>query len=178
MTAFCAFMITASAMLGQSEATESTLPDNIVKEMEYFVGDWTVEGDVLGMPLKGRWTARWSPRKHCLLITNPKSLGGEKILGHGMMGWDTEKEEILVFMFFSDGVFEVGRYKLEAPRVLKGTFVGSAKGEPFTATATVRTDKPEEWTFQTKGNTVGGRRVGELSVRFIRSKSKPKGKKK
>ena len=141
MTAFYAFMITASAMLGQTEVTESTLPDNVVKEMEYFVGDWTVEGDVFGMPLKGRWTARWSPRKHCLLITNPKSLGGEKILGHGMMGWDTEKEEILVFMFFSDGVFEDGRYKLDrrgcskAPLSVR-TVAGCTPGQfgvPFSA---------------------------------------------
>ena len=151
MTAISAFVITASALLGHTETKQSALPDNIVKEIEYFVGDWTVEGDVRGMPLKGRWNARWSPQKHCLLITYPLTLDGEKILGHGMMGWDTAKKELLVFMLFSNGVFEDGRYKVESPRLFKGNFVGSAKGEPFKATGTVRTDNPDEWTFQTQG---------------------------
>ena len=178
MAALCAFMITASAMLGQTEANESPLPDNIVKEMEYYVGNWAVEGDVVGMSLKGRWNAKWAPTKHCLLITYPLKVDGKPITGNGLMGWDTEKKEIVVQMFYSDGTLEYLRYTLESPSVLKGTFVGSTDGKPFKAECEVHKKQPNEWTFQTKGHTIGGKKEGELSVRFIRFKSKQKGEKK
>ena len=176
MTALSAFVITATVLLGQTEAEQSALPDNIVKELECFVGNWTVEGDVLGMDLKGRWNAKWSPRKHCLLISYPLNLDGERVFGNGIMGWDTEKEELLILMFYSNGVHENVRYTVESPGLFKGVFAGSADGEPFKATCEMRTNQSNEWTFQTKGHTVGGKSEGELTVRFTRSTDTPKGK--
>ena len=87
-----------------AEATQTALPDNIAKELRFFVGEWTVEGEVLGMALKGHWSARWSPQRHCLLITYPLTLDGKEIFGNGVMGWDTAKKEVLVQMFYSNGV--------------------------------------------------------------------------
>jgi hypothetical protein len=151
-----------------AEVTQTALPDNAVKELKFFVGDWTVEGDVLGMALKGSWSARWAPQKHCQLISYALTLNGEKVFGNGVMGWDAAKKELVVQMFYSNGVMESIRYRLESPGVFKGVFGGSAGGEATGATCEVRTKGSAEWTFKTKGHTVGGQEKGELSARFVR----------
>ena len=151
-----------------AEVTQTALPDNIAKELRFFVGEWTVEGEVLGMALKGRWSARWSPQRHCLLITYPLTLDVKEIFGNGVMGWDTANKEVLTQIFYSNGVMETVRYTVESPGIFKGVFVGSAEGEAFNATCEVRTKRPNEWTFKTTGHTVGGKQKGELSARFGR----------
>lgn len=62
------YTATRRTLAPTAEVKQTALPDNIVKELRFFVGEWTVEGDVLGKSLKGRWSTRWSPEKHCLLI--------------------------------------------------------------------------------------------------------------
>jgi hypothetical protein len=89
-----------------AQVKQTALPDDIVKELRFFVGEWTVEGEVLGKALKGRWSAKWSPEKHCLLIRYPLALDGEEIFGNGVMGWDTATKELLIQMFYSNGVME------------------------------------------------------------------------
>lgn len=156
-----------------AQVKQTALPDEIAKELKFFVGEWTVEGEVLGKTLKGRWFAKWSPEKHCLLIRYPLALDGEEIFGNGVAGWDSAKKEVLIQMFYSNGVTETVRYTVESPGVFKGDFTGSASGEASTAKCEMRTTRPNVWTFQTTGHTVGDRQAGELSVRFVRTEPKP-----
>ncbi|MHB0959070.1 MAG: hypothetical protein ACYC0X_27335 [Pirellulaceae bacterium] len=167
------YTATRKTMTPTPQVKQTALPDDIVKEMRFFVGEWTVEGEVLGKALKGRWSAKWSPEKHCLVIRYPLALDGEEIFGNGVMGWDTATKKLLIQMFYSNGVIETVRYTVESPGVFKGAFAGSAGGEASTATCEVRTKRPNEWTFQTTGHTVGGKQEGELSVRFVRTEPKP-----
>lgn len=156
-----------------AQVKQTALPDDIVKELRFFVGEWTVEGEVLGKALKGRWSAKWSPEKHCLLIRYPLALDGEEIFGNGVMGWDTATKELLIQMFYSNGVMENVRYTVESPGVFKGVCAGSAGGEASQATCEMRTKRPNEWTFQTIGLTVGDKQQEEFSVRFVRTEPKP-----
>jgi hypothetical protein len=151
-----------------AETSQTALPEDVVKELRFFVGEWTVEGDVLGMALKGRWSARWAPQRHCLLISYPLTLDGKEVLGNGVMGWDTAKKEVLAQMFYSNGAMENVRYTVDSPGVFKGTLVGSTEGEAGNAACEVRIKRPNEWTFKTTGHTIGGRQEGEFSVRFVR----------
>ncbi len=156
-----------------AQVEQTALPNNIVKELRFFVGDWTVEGDVIGKTLKGHWSAKWSPERHCLLIRYPLTLDGEEIFGNGVAGWDSAKNELVIQMFYSNGAMEHLNYTLDSPGVFKGRFAGSASGEATTATCEMRTERPNEWTFRTTGATVGGRQEGELSVRFVRTDPRP-----
>ncbi|MHB0960083.1 MAG: hypothetical protein ACYC0X_19890 [Pirellulaceae bacterium] len=81
----------AGLCLGQetipaAQGKQTGLPDNIVNELEFLVGGWTVEGKVLGKSLEGGFVAKWSKVKHCLLITHLLTLNGENIWGDGVMG--------------------------------------------------------------------------------------------
>jgi len=156
-----------------AQIKQAALPDNIVKELRFFVGEWTVEGDAPGKSLKGSWSAKWAPEKHCLLLRFPLALNGEEVFGNGVMGWDTATKEILMQMFYSNGVMEHVRCRLESPGVFTGTLVGSAGGEAIEAACEMRTNRPNGWTFKTTGNTVGGRQEGELDVRFVRTEPRP-----
>ena len=74
------------------------------------------------------------------------------------------------------GVLEIARYKIESPGVLKGTYRGSIQGEQFEAECHLVKKLPNEWTFKTKGNKIGGKPKGELSVRFVRASENPRAK--
>lgn len=174
MTALCAIVITASAILGQPDAKQSALPDNIVKELNYYVGEWTVEGNLAGKPLKGRWSSRWANQKQCLLVTSSLNLDGEQVHANGVSGWDAGRQEIVTMAFFSNGVLEDIRYKVASPGVLKGVYTVSAEGEPFKADVEVRTKQPNEWTFKSSVNVFAMDKKDELSLRFVRMELKPK----
>ncbi len=176
MSEMCALLVAASVVFGQAEAKKPVLPEKIAQQLQFFVGEWNVEGEVAGAALKGRWSTRWSPKKHCLVINYPLSIDDQQIQGNGVFGWDTETEELMTFMFYSNGVLEICRYKLVSPGVLKGTFAGSAQGKPYKAECELRTNGADEWTFTTKRNIVGGKEEKELLVRFARSEGKAKKK--
>ena len=101
MTAFSAFVISAAALLGQTEAKQSAMPSDVAEELEFFVGQWTVEGTLAGQALKGRWSSRWSHHKHCLLISSTLTLGGERVYANGVSGWDAGKQQLVTVTFFS-----------------------------------------------------------------------------
>lgn len=130
-----------------TEATQTKLPENVAKELGFFVGDWTAEGYLAAKPLKGRWSTKWAPQKQCLLTSCFFELDGEKVSGNGVSGWDSSKEEVVTTQFLSNGVVEEVRYKIASPGVLKGIYTVSAGGEPLKVDCEVSSKQRNEWTL-------------------------------
>lgn len=158
-----------------AEAKPSALPDHIAKELNFFVGEWAVEGQQAGKPVTGRWSARWSPQKECILLNAFFAVDGEVAHGTGMSGWDSTTEEIVTRTFFSNGALEDIRYKLVSPGVLRGAHTASAKGKSFKGDCEIRTKQPDEWTFNSKASALSGKEQEAVSLRLERvgNKSKP-----
>ncbi|MGI6414824.1 MAG: hypothetical protein ACOX1P_04080 [Thermoguttaceae bacterium] len=174
MATFSAFLIAASALLGQTEAKQTALPDRIAKELGFFVGEWVVEGDLAGKALTGRWSARWARQRHCLLISSLLILDGERVSSNGISGWDAGKKELVTVQFFSNGVLEDTRYQLASPGVMKGVYTVSAEGEPLKVACEVQTNQPKEWTFKSAVNVFDNKKQAEFTIRFVRSEAQPK----
>ncbi|MCL4852830.1 MAG: DUF1579 family protein [Bryobacteraceae bacterium] len=157
-----------------AEAKSSALPAPIAKELDFFVGEWTVEGQQAGKAVTGRWSAKWSPQKECILLNASFTVDGEVSHGTGMSGWDSKAEEIVTRNFFSNGALEDIRYKLVSPGVLKGVHSASANGESFKADCEVRANQPNEWTFNSKASALSGKEQEAVSLRLGRVGNKSK----
>jgi hypothetical protein len=157
-----------------AEATRTALPDNIAKELGFFVGEWTAEGNLAGTPLKGSWSARWAPQKHCILLSALFTLDGEEVHGTGITGWDNSKEEVVTRTFFSNGAMEDIRYKLASPGVLKGIHTVSTRGEPFKANCEVRTEQFDKWTFKSTVSALSGTKEADTTIHLARLEAEPK----
>ncbi len=171
-----ATLIVAVAVFGGVAAAEETkgMPANIAKELGFYVGEWTVQGNVGGKEMKGRWASRWSPQRQCLLINSQFTLEGERVWSNGVSGWDAGREEIVTVQFFSNGTLEDTRYKLTKPGVMKGLYSISSKGGLLNAKCEVQTNGSNEWTFSSTVNAIEGKKEAEFTLRCTRLEAKPK----
>ena len=174
MTAFCAFVITASTLLGQAEATQSAMPDNVRKELDFFVGQWSVEGEIGGEAFKGRWSARWSHHKHCLLVSSDFTLGDERVYASGFSGWNAADQQLVTMTLFSNGVLEDIRYKSVSPGQLKGIYTVSTGEGPTQSECVVRTESPDEWTFESSVSVFGQKEKEKFVLHVVRLKEEAK----
>jgi hypothetical protein len=94
--------------------------------MDYFVGDWKVIGEGPLGPIEGRWSAEWSPGKVCLLIHYPGP-DPEEFLGKGILGWNSQKKEILAQMFYSIDAHETISYKVDPSGSWEASYSGASK---------------------------------------------------
>ena len=169
-----AFLLAASMVVGQAEEKPSALPDLIAKELQFFVGSWTSEGTVQGMPMKGRLDVRWSSGGHCLVCDFRLRLEDERIQGNAVWGWDSASEELLWTAFYSNNVLEINRQQVKSPGMYRGTFSGSAFGKSYEAEGETDRRGPDEWTFSTKKHLSEGEPTEGINVRFTRAAKKAK----
>lgn len=168
MASLGALVVVASTCLGQSAGEAPALPDEIAKELEYFVGEWAVEGRASKGPLKGRWIVKWAPARQCLLVDYPLSVGDESSRGTGLWGWDASTKEMFWVAFYSRGAVETTREKVKAPGVYQGTYAIVLNGKRFEGRIESRRAGPNEWTVKTKGLGTAEEGIADLSVRFTR----------
>ena len=89
--------IAASCIGTVALADEGTgIPDEIIKEMDYFVGTWKAEGNVGGKVQTGGITLRWAPmkdgKKVCLIGRFSYTTGDETRSGVTLIGWNAAKK--------------------------------------------------------------------------------------
>jgi len=93
------------------------VPQKILDDMQYLVGNWETEGTFEGKPSKGTFSAHWVPGKHCLTLAgrNPD------LSFSGISGWDPATGNIVETWHRSDGVLVEIRYAEITPSTWKGT---------------------------------------------------------
>ncbi len=166
-----AAMFVCGFAFGQENVEEnSILPSDVVDELQYFVGEWTAEGEAARGAIEGNWIAKWAPGGQCLVLDYRGSLGGEAFRSDALWGWDSANKELLLVSFFTLDALEVIRTKVDSPGVYRGSYTGQVKGEPFKAKAEYKKEGENAWTFKSTDATVGGKKVKGVSVKFTRRK--------
>lgn len=159
----CAGLIVSASLI--CDVAAAPLPPEVAQELEYFVGQWHLEGEGAKGPMKSEWSIRWAPGRHCLIVEYARVEEGKTIRGNGLWGWDSATGELVYHAFYADRGLEHNRGK---PTVQRGRYTGSLSGKAATGTCELRKEGPDQWTFKTDGVAASG--LGELDVRFIRVK--------
>ena len=99
------------------------VPQRVLQEFEYLVGDWKMEGKIGDEPVKAEYSFAWAPGKHCLvyhMIWTDKE-GTSRTTG--ISGWSGSENEIREIEFGSSGWNSVLKYKLISAGIWEGTGV-------------------------------------------------------
>jgi hypothetical protein len=164
----CAGILLAlSLVIADVDATLSApLPEEVARELDFFVGNWELEGEGARGPMKSSWSMKWAPGKHCLIVEYRREESDGVVHGNGVWAWDSASCELVYHAVYSDRGLEHIRTKLEKPGVLTGKHSGSLAGTRTDAACELRKDGPDQWTFKTTGLADAG--LEELDVRFTR----------
>jgi hypothetical protein len=149
---------------------ESAIPPEIVRELDFFVGSWTLQGEGARGPMTSSWNIRWAPGTHCLIVEYRRTEPDKVVFGNGLWGWDSGSGEIVYHAQYSDQGLEHIRIKRNTQGVLKGRYTGSLDGKQVSASCVLRKEGPNQWTFKTNGVAESG--LEELDVRFTRLTAK------
>jgi hypothetical protein len=166
MMTHAGIMLASFLMTADADAASAPMPQEIAQELDYFVGDWGLEGEGARGPMKSSWSMRWAPGKHCLIVEYRRQEPGKVILGNALWGWDSASGEIVYHAQYSDRGLEHIRTKIAEADLLKGTYMGSLDGKHSAGTCVLRKEGRNQWTFKTNGVADSG--LGELDVRFTR----------
>ena len=150
-----AFLLAASMVVGQAEA--ANLPDEFVKQCNYYLGEWATEAEIEGKLYRGTWTVEWSPEKACLVTHWSAETPTGPGKGTRIQGWDAATKKVLVVDFGENGGSSIERYTILSDRIDEGTILRS-KADGSTHNATARTDRMEQdhftWTVTEDGKSV------------------------
>ncbi len=162
-------LLASSLVAADAGAASSPMPDEIAQELNYFVGDWELEGAGAKGPMRSSWRIQWAPGNHCLMVEYRRPEPNKLIFGIGLWAWDSATNEIVYHALYSDPGLEHIRTKVNSPGVLEGRYTGSLEGKSVEGTCVLRKEGADRWTFKTEGVAASG--LEELDVRFIRTAS-------
>jgi hypothetical protein len=116
--------------------------DEIPTVDEFFWGNWSFEGVMNDSPIKGRWSCRAAPGKHCVFITgaiSPKEKRGETIQFASVSGFNPVEQKIVSTEYWSNGDCLTVHWN-DAPEQWKeiaGTLIGCVGGEEIEGTTRI-----------------------------------------
>jgi hypothetical protein len=92
------------------------IPANVRAEFEFLVGNWEVEGTLLGEAFAGVATIDWAPGKQCVI----SSVDNPLVTATGITGWDPIANEIVQTWYRTDGVRIESRIQHYSPAGWEG----------------------------------------------------------
>lgn len=146
----------------------TTLPAEAGRQLSYFLGTWQYEWTEEGKPYKGTWGVRWSPDRTCLLSHWSNDGPDGPTRGTNVLGWDSEKGELVEMSFSSDGAHALARYQIKTPNLNEGSLSGVGPGgKPMKSN--LRTAKRRDsFTWTLSGQELGGEKQPDLEFTFRR----------
>ena len=129
--ALLAVLGATTALQGQEEGQ---VPKEMLKELQYLVGTWKVEGIVGDEKVEGTWSVRWGPGKYCLMRQSSVSFGDETVTGIGIIGWDGATKTITEQVFSSKNDSALLRWKVLPSGNWEGELSGFRDGKKVNST--------------------------------------------
>ncbi|MBN1851873.1 MAG: hypothetical protein JW829_04085 [Pirellulales bacterium] len=129
----------------------SSIPQKALKEMEYRVGKWQstefIDGEKQSTP--GFEVTEWTPGKHSINVRSSWVENNIPLQGSAIVGWDSEKKQLVEHWFVSDGANISFCYDIHKE---KNTWIGTFKyvdsqGRIFEGSSVVKIKNNNEWTW-------------------------------
>ena len=127
-----AFAIPCYSVRAQESAAKSKVPPELVKNMAYYVGNWSVEGKLGDAPIKGKASFRMPPGDHCLVGTVSFESAGEMYHFSVVSGWDSATGWFTEQGSASDGSLYRLHWRKVSETVEEGDLVGTLDGKEMT----------------------------------------------
>lgn len=126
------------------------VPREVLKELEYLVGEWDYEGYELNSkePVKGACTYRWAPGGHCLVWEQTWIDQRGLSHGSGIIGWDPSTNGLAEQDLYQGGDFGRHSYTLLGDRWEADSQYITASGEVTRGKMTMTKRGPAEMEYR------------------------------
>lgn len=148
-------------------ASEAHADQPVDELLSTYVGTWQAAGSAGGKDFTGTLVFKWGHSKSCVVSEYTVNPGGEQLFANHMIGFDTKAKCYRALGFWSDGSMEDYHYTKGTDGVYRGVFAGSQDGQRLEGALTVAVSK-DSFRVETKGLTLGGDPIPELTVTFTR----------
>lgn len=134
-------MAFATACIHKPAPAEETsgIPDEVINQLDSFVGNWESEGKIGDKERTGRFNCRWArtdeKEKICLIGEFSYKTGEEVRSGVTLVGWNTTKKCIEDRSFNALGGNATLLWKMESPTHWRGDIIMEESGETTKAKA-------------------------------------------
>lgn len=148
--------------------------DEIPTVNEFFWGNWSLEGVMNDSPVKGRWSCKPAPGKHCVISNgamSPKEKRGEVIQFASVSGFNPVEQKIVTTEYWSNGDCLTFHWD-DAPEQWKeitGILVAIVDGEKIEGTT--RLVRKDENAFGYVANS-GDYEIAEIHFKRMEAPSK------
>jgi len=168
MSRILALVIVAmSAAVGQAQ--EVRVPKEVLQELDYLVGEWTMDGQVGAEKCTADYSILWSPGRHCLVYHCVWTSDEGKSAGTSIIGWDIATREIIDFCIDSWGGHGTLRYKVQSPTLWKGVASRvDEDGKPGKGQISLEKKGPKAFLWKETNRIVDGESQPDTELRFKR----------
>ena len=153
---------------GQSQGRA---PTEVQQELEYFVGDWVLEGSVEKQPIKGKASFHWGPGKYCLLGSVEFVQGDTPQSFCLVAGWDSSTGWYTEQGVASDGTVYTLRWKRKDANTSEGEETSTLAGKSATAHYVAEKQRPDK--FTARRIPKAGSEETEWTLRYTRAVATP-----
>ena len=135
-----------------SNAEPAQVPEAILKEFGFLVGDWKTNGRSGDAKTTGTWSARWAKGKHCLIARCSFTPPGEDQprTSAGVIGWDPIRQGITHNEFWANGECHTYHWSVKSPTEWEGKVISAGDGKESTSEARLSRKGPDEWVLERK----------------------------
>jgi hypothetical protein len=183
LVAFAGVAAVAALALAQAETAEAPLPKPEVEKLGYFVGAWTMEGELKesalgpGGKLDGRDMCRWMPGKFFVTCRLEHKGPTGAVMALGVLGYDPDKKVYTSASYnnlgmaeTATGAFENGTWTWSSDRILAGKPVKSR----IVMSDTTPSGYKVRWETSDTGKTWRTRMTGNVTKLQAKSKEAEK----
>lgn len=171
----CLFLAAASLVNAQPQ---TDMPPEVRKEVNYYVGNWTVEGTADGSAIRGKLSSKLSRGKHCILGDWSAKVGETPVHFALVSGWDSSTGWLTEQGIDSTGEVYTIRYRKKSPTVTEGEYTGTLAGRKLTGKVRIEKQGPTRFTLSVTEAKAGDERRPDWVLRYSKvikqRKSKPR----
>ncbi len=171
MRAVCTVLATIVTMLTCAAATadtKSTPPDQVLNDLRYFVGDWTLTGAIGDQAIKGSAKIDFVPGEKCLLGTVSYKQGEGDSSFSFVSGWDSTTGGFTENGVTSDGAIYTLRWIRKDATTIKGKDTGTANGKAIVGDYTL--EQKDKDNFSVRGIFKVGSETQDWKFRYTKAK--------
>ncbi len=160
-------LLTVASLLPAQEPRG--IPQHVVDDWAYFIGQWQVDGQVGGARVVGTATFKWSKGRQSYIGEQVWKIGPRENVVHLSLlgGWDASRNQTIEQGFDSSGGRGTTRYEIQSgdefPATKSGTVDGhSPRGGAWSGDTSIKRIGPNQFELTT---TIDGDRLHMLTFR-------------